>query len=193
MGLFDFLNTRQGDFVPLQSSEDVYGPGPCIIMYAVPSGMDDEELRDMVEDGMPDVGGVVIRRVDGIDLDDEGVEDELLNLSVQDALNRIMAEGDKQLLPREINTAIVTQPQENNPCPVFYFSGIANNHMMNTYNILANEIYEETNGVHWPACAKVVEPAMKKSLRQVLSEISGDHADAMRMRREQAGSEESGG
>ena len=111
MGIFDFLNTCQGDFIPLQSSEDVYGPGPCIIMYAVPSRMDDEELRDMVEDGMPNVGGVVIRRVDAIDLDDEGMD------------------------------------------------------MMNTYNILANEIYEETNGVHWPACAKVVEPVMKKSVR----------------------------
>lgn len=56
--------------------------------------------------------------------------------------------------------------------------------MMETYQIMANEIFEETGGVHWPACAKAVPPAAGKSLRQVIGEISGDHADAMRMRRE---------
>ncbi len=34
--------------------------------------------------------------------------------------------------------------------------------------------------MHWPACAKVVPLALEKSMRQVLSEIMGDHADAMR-------------
>ena len=55
--------------------------------------------------------------------------------------------------------------------------------MMNTYRIIANEIYEESNGVHWPACAKAVAPALTKSLRRVLSEISGDHAEAMKLQR----------
>ena len=53
--------------------------------------------------------------------------------------------------------------------------------MMDTYKILANEIYSETNGAQWPACAKAVPGAVGKSLKQVITEISGDHADAMRM------------
>ena len=73
---------------------------------------------------------------------------------------------------------------------MLYFSGVTNQEMMETYNIMANEVYQETQGVHWPACAKVVEPALNKSLRQVLTEISGDHADAMRMRREDAEGQE---
>ncbi|KAL3767076.1 hypothetical protein ACHAW5_005636 [Stephanodiscus triporus] len=67
------------------------------------------------------------------------------------------------------------------PCPVIYFSGVTNAEMMDTYKILANKIYSETNGAQWPACAKAVPGAIGKSLEQVITEISGDHADAMRM------------
>jgi len=52
--------------------------------------------------------------------------------------------------------------------------------------IIANEIYEEMNGVHWPACAKVVPPAIEKSMRRDLTEISGNHEDAMEIQREEA-------
>ena len=34
------------------------------------------------------------------------------------------------------------------------------------------------NGVHWPACAKVVSPAMEKQMSdEDLTEIPGDHED----------------
>ena len=192
MGIFDFLTKREGDFIPLKSNNNApYGPGPCIIMYAIPSTIDDEELRDMVDDGLTIRNEVVIRRVDGSDLEKECAEnDSLLDLTVGEALNLVMKEGSKTNANRDtnINTTISVsyskQYSKNDPCPVLYFSGIPNQEMMNTYNIIANEIYEETNGVHWPACAMVVEPAMSKSLRKVLMEISGDHADAMRLRRE---------
>ncbi|KAL3796900.1 hypothetical protein HJC23_008853 [Cyclotella cryptica] len=196
MGLFDFLNSRQGDFIPLRSSDDdaPYGPGPLILMYAVPKSMDDDEMRDMAADGMPDVKGVVIRRIEGVALDgDEGRNtkgDDLLDLTVQEALDAAFNEGSKLVTPiKEYNTAVVSTQQqhsENDPCPVLYFSGVTNSQMMSTYRIMANEIYEETNGIHWPACAKVVKPAMQKSLRQVLMEISGDHADAMKIRKEES-------
>jgi hypothetical protein len=51
--------------------------------------------------------------------------------------------------------------------------------MMETYSIIGKEIYEETGGSLIPACAKAVENAMGKPLRQVLDEISGDHEDVM--------------
>ena len=81
---------------------------------------------------------------------------------------------------------VVTSPDQDGPCPVLYFSGVTNAEMMDTYRIVADEVYRETNGSRWPACAKVVPPAMGKSMRQVLEEISGDHADAMKMAREEA-------
>ena len=63
--------------------------------------------------------------------------------------------------------------------PVLYFSGMRNEEMMKTYNIIAREIYEESGGIAQAACAKAVQPAMKKSLKQVMDEISGDHKDAI--------------
>jgi hypothetical protein len=192
MGLFDFLTQRQGDFIPLTNDDDTpYGPGPLIIMYAVPNSMDDAELRDMVNDGMPNTRGVVIRRIDGVG-EEETNKDTLLDLSVRNALELVMKEGSKTQPRNEFDTTLSMSQQqqqlysENDPCPVLYFSGMTNKAMMDTYRIIADEIYKETNGVHWPACAKVVEPAMTKSLRRVIMEISGDHADAMKMRRDAA-------
>jgi hypothetical protein len=221
-GLFDyvrenfFLDSRQGDFVPLKrggvgdDDDGAFGPGPLILLYAVPETMlDDDELLDMVEDGMPSRqrGGVVVRRISGmikegegdIDFDDR---DDLLVLSVLEALERAMSErapptapttgsfvatADSILAERSF-TGVVSPPsmaqqrqRSVGPCPVLYFSGVTNEEMMDTYRIIANEIYSETSGVHWPACAKVVPNAMGKSLGQVITEISGDHADAMRM------------
>eukprot|EP00585_Thalassiosira_rotula_P009363 CAMPEP_0196135462 /NCGR_PEP_ID=MMETSP0910-20130528/4094_1 /TAXON_ID=49265 /ORGANISM="Thalassiosira rotula, Strain GSO102" /LENGTH=301 /DNA_ID=CAMNT_0041395607 /DNA_START=123 /DNA_END=1028 /DNA_ORIENTATION=+ len=204
MGLFDFvkenfLDSRSDDFVRLEKSNDeIFGPGPLILMYAVPSSMDNEELMDMAKDGMPSRsgsnGGIVIRRLAGTLEDDDNIyggdsdnaDDALLDLTVEEALNMAMKSTPQQQKPVIAVTSPPTIAKEEGPCPVLYFSGVTNTEMMETYNIISNEIYEETNGVHWPACAKAVPPAMTKSLRRVLGEISGDHADAMRLRREEA-------
>ena len=206
MGIMDyfrekFLDSRDGDFIPLeQDSEDddtafIFGQpsGPLILMYAVPDSIDDEELQEMIQDGMPqrDVNGVVIRRILGMDVNGLG-GDALLDASVGEALvmvmgDKIMSSSDDKAIAKSNNDGkFVFGSQEEKlvgPCPVLYFSGVSNAEMMDTYRIIANEIYQETNGIHWPACAKVVQPAMEKSLRQVLLEISRDHADAMMMRR----------
>lgn len=200
MGIIDFLqsntpflNSREGDFIPLDkdsNESDTIGP-PVVVLYAVPNSMDDEEFCDMVGDGMPGrnvVDGVttgenevMIRRLGGMDEHGEG-GDELLDFSVQDALNRVVQDATISATTKATSSSstVVTSISSTGPCPVLYFSGVSNREMMDTYNIIANEIYAETNGVHWPACAKVVRPALDKSMRQVLSEISGDHADAMR-------------
>jgi len=208
MGLVDyfrekFLDSRDGDFIPLEQSDDtVFGPGPLILMYAIPNSIEDEELHDMVQDGMPqrvvvrEGGGsssssVIIRRISGIDENGSGGDEELLDASVGEALNKVMGESMQSSNIRSTakypgDMIVVSSSEQVGPCPVLYFSGVSNTEMMETYRIIANEIYQETNGLHWPACAKVVRPAMEKSLRQVLSEISSDHADAMKMRREDA-------
>jgi len=205
MGIIDFiqnnnpfLNDREGDFIPLdkESDENTVGP-PVLVLYAVPNSIDDDEFRDMVADGMPGRKVVVvstwekevmIQRLEGMDENGEG-GDELLDFSVQDALNRMVQDAKTttaatSLSRPSLSTPVVTSATEG-PCPVLYFSGVTNKEMMDTYNIIANEIYAETNGVHWPACAKVIPPALDKSLRQVLSEISGDHADAMKQGKEE--------
>jgi hypothetical protein len=138
---------------------------------------------------------------DDDDDDDDDDVDELLDLSVGEALDRAMAE--KRVPPAPAAAAVPAadpasagrrtvvgaappppppaagRRRRRQPCPVLYFSGVTNAEMMDTYRIMANEIYAETDGAHWPACAKAVPGAMGKSLRQVISEISGDHADAM--------------
>ena len=208
MGLVDyfrekFLDSRDGDFIPLEQVDDTaFGPGPLILMYAIPNSIDDEELRDMVQDGMPrrvvvrEGGGsssssVIIRRISGMDENGSGGDEELLDASVGEALGMVMGESTQSSSTRSTakyphDLIVGSSPEQVGPCPVLYFSGVSNTEMMETYRIIANEIYQETKGVHWPACAKVVRPAMEKSLRQVLSEISSDHEDAMKMRREDA-------
>ncbi|KAL7546305.1 hypothetical protein ACHAWF_009634 [Thalassiosira exigua] len=199
MGLLDFvkenfLSSREGDFVPLDRGDDEsFGPGPLVLMYAVPSSMDDDEIWDMVEDGMPrrDGGSVIVRRIAGMDADGSR-GDALLDRTVGGALDEAMAKGGSRPSGDAAVNPSAVESIEGGPCPVLYFSGVTNAEMMETYRIVANEIYEETGGVHWPACAKVVRPAMEKSLRQVLTEISGDHADSMRMRREESEEAERG-
>ena len=193
MGLLDFiennfLDSRDRDFIPLsKSNEQVFGMGPLIICYAVPDTIQNDELLDMVEDGMPQRDEIKIQRLVGMDKNGEGGDVDYLDCTVEEALNRAMksSDGSSSSGSTSPSTSIVSS-SEQGPCPVLYFSGITNSEMMDTYNIIANEIYEETGGVHWPACAKVVPPAMKKSMRQVLTEISGDHEDAMRIRREES-------
>jgi len=141
----------------------------------------------MATDGMPRRGEVTIRRISGnlgeIELDG----DALLDLTVGEAIEKALNEQQQSKVTKTSSLGVIS---DQGPCPVLYFSGVTNQEMMETYNIMANEVYQETQGVHWPACAKVVEPALNKSLRQVLTEISGDHADAMRMRREDAEGQE---
>jgi hypothetical protein len=207
MGMMDFLQnnnpflkSRDGDFIPLEKSEeDVLGP-PVLILYAVPKSMDDDEFIDMVCDGMPGrrvvetvtssssywgdgENVIVLRRLEGMNEKGEG-GDEVLDLSVKDALDRLASSSTATASASTIiSSSSFAALEKDELCPVLYFSGVTNSEMMNTYRIIANEIYEESNGVHWPACAKAVAPAFTKSLRRVLSEISGDHAEAMKLQR----------
>jgi hypothetical protein len=232
-GLFDyvrdnfFLNSRQDDFVPLvrdDNADDAFGPGPLLLLYAVPETMlDDDELLDMIDDGMPNRrivrgGGasssnVVIRRIIGISEGNKDVyhtiDNEFMDLSVEEALKRAMSSDKQQqsgssstlrpdvattvsktadnsmerhrIVDVSLSPTLIQQESPTGPTPVLYFSGVTNTEMMDTYKIIANEIYAETNSRHWPACAKAVPAAMKKPLRQVIGEISGDHADAMKI------------
>lgn len=175
MGLFDsisdFLQDRQEDFVKMdQSSQDVFGPGPALLLYHVPNGIDDGEIQDVLSDGAPKAfrKGVVLARLDQ-------TCDSLLDQSVQDALNQVVS---GQWVSSE---SLATDAGILASGPVLFFSGFTDAEMMATYNILGQEINQETGGQVSPACAKAVPNSSQKPLRQIFGEILGDHQNAMRM------------
>ena len=214
MGLFDFFKTRQDDFIKLNESQDTFGPGPLVLLYNIPHGIEDEEIDCMLQDGAPvayassrngngrgrgnsngneggNEGGTGIAfqriyprdfiedesNVNGVNGSDKTVqqvlEQALLSTTKKEgATTHANSNADENT---DANTYIDTNT------PILLFSGISNQEMMKCYNIIAKEIYEETQGMANAACAKVVKPALGKSFRELMEEISGDHADAMRV------------
>ena len=132
MGLFDFiqekfLDYREDNFIPLgKSNYDTFGPVPLILMYAVPESINDNELKDVVEDGMPGrlKKGVVIRRLSGMNRSGEG-GDKLIDSIVGEALDKGMNMQSIRITPLPICSTkpIVSSPEED-PCPVLYSSGV---------------------------------------------------------------------
>lgn len=173
MGLLDsisdFLQDRQGDFAKLDSGGEVFGPGPAILLYGVPSGVTNDEIQDMLQDAAPVAYSKGCRLC--------RVTDDMLDQSLQDALEKVAA-GKMQVSPNYVTIALSTTAMA---IPVLFFSGFQNDEMRSLYNVLGKEIYEETAGQASAACAKAVPNAMQKNCLQVLQEISGDHEEAMSM------------
>lgn len=174
MGLFDFLLSREDDFIKLDESS-TYGPGPIILLYNAPDGILDEEFQDMIDDGMMTAKGTNIGN-------NKKVKFKRLSPSALKSMGDITV---KEVLEGALLDDETSSDNEkfksSSTIPILYFSGISNEQMLQTYNIIAREIYEESGGMLNAACAKAVEPAMNKSFKQLIEEISGDHADAMKM------------
>lgn len=175
----DFLKQRDGDFVKLDENDCAFGPGPLLIMYDAPDTIDDEEICDMMHDEAPDVGQCQIFRITS---SSSYSSYSLLDLSLRDALEQISS-GRSNLDVTAISNSEANESPQESLIPVLFFSGFRNSDMMAIYNILGKEIYQETAGQSTPACAKAVPNAMMKPLRQVLSEITGDHQDAIDMQK----------
>jgi len=184
-------------------NEQFFGPGPAVLLYNVPDAIDDEEVLEMLSDGAPTATskGIALERIAATDLGSDGdeVASSLVDLSLKDALE-VVTQRKKSSSPASTKNAFGIQapkqgafaiqaPAQQSPStetgsPVAIFSGFSNTEMMASYNILGEEIYKETAGYGGPgmylACATAVPNAMEKQLRQVLMEISGDHAEAMK-------------
>jgi hypothetical protein len=176
---FSFMQDRGTDFVRLETDTSVFGPGPALILYQVPTGIANDEVKDMLEDFAPKAAGkgVVISRLSP-DLDRE-----FLDQPLGEAIAQIV---DGKGPSSSIQNTISTDAGLLGKCPVLLFSGFENDEMMTTYNILGREIYQETGGQGIPAaCAKVVPNAMAKPLNQVLGEISADHESAINLTSEE--------
>jgi hypothetical protein len=214
MGIFDsFFKSREDDFVKLEysssSQQDIIGPGPLIILYNIPHGIDDEEISGMIEDGAPIAsasgsatgnggmkkGGVSFIRMYPEDVRKGGdYEDK----SVIDVLQTVLPLATTSTTTTTSNDVLATinttmkqlKVVDTSSCPILYFSGISNSEMMDTYKIIAQEIYQETDGRGNAACAKVVEPAFEKRFRRLVEEISGDHNDAINSAGDEATNEQ---
>lgn len=181
----NFFEDRQVDFVKLDDMQDVYGPGPCVVLYNVPSGVTTEEVMDMIQDGAPVAfeKDAVLYRTTSLDQDaatssSSSNQVQVLDLSLQQALEGIVT-GTYKDNYQEPSSSRQLETLASLPSCVILFSGFSNSEMLDTYKILANEIYEESQGALDAACAKAVPNAMAKPLRQVLEEIGGDHKDAI--------------
>jgi hypothetical protein len=166
-----FLQKREGDFVKLDEVIDTYGPGPLVVLCNVPNSIENEEIKDMIQDGAPNVKQCTLYRVS---LADSSADDKALDLEMQDALQQI---ADGRL--RQGGGTPASSVARASAVPVLLFSGFSNADMLAAYNIIGQEIYAETAGRSQAACAKAVPNAMQKPLRQVLEEIAGDHEEAL--------------
>jgi hypothetical protein len=208
MGFLDFFQSRESDFIKLHETQDAFGPGPVVLLYNVPNEIQDEEISWMIQDGAPLAckkckGKMVpFRRVypeQFVTVEEEeefksqeGWKDNSVrayhDLTVEQLLENVLTEWNENkeweyIIQSQFATNQVVTRNHNEAyekyAPIIYFSGFAHDEMMNTYNIISNEIFQETQGRAKAACAKVVEPAMQKNVCQLLSEISNDHAQAM--------------
>lgn len=190
MGILDslsnFLSDREGDFVKLdKDSSKEYGPGPVVLLYGIPNGIDDDEFQDMLSDGAPTATqkGITLKRIAASSSKDDDDVDTLLSLSLREALDTVVKEAGNQNQSQsqsEDNLLSTDAGILATTTPVLLFSGFLDSEMLDSYNIMGQQIYEETGGQQSTACAKAVENAMEKPLRQVLKEISGDHQEAMK-------------
>ena len=110
--------------------------------------------------------------------------ERLVNMNLKRALETVIKRSKreanaKQPLPPPPPVAF--HPDDGSP--VVIFSGFTNREMMDSYNVLGEEVYKEGMSSYgkgqYLACATAVPNAMKKPLKQVLEEISGDHAEAL--------------
>lgn len=186
----EFLKKREGDFIRLDESANVFGPGPLILLYNVPSSIDDQEFQNMIADGAPSVAGrCALHRIEFTpnsraeesrlsETTNIDMPASLLATTVEEALERILK--NPSLPPTITQQEEVMTTAKTLQNGVLLFSGFSSNDMMAVYKIMAEQIYEETGGMNSVACAKVVPKAMHKPLGQVFEEISGDHQDAIK-------------
>jgi len=166
----DFFRERQSDFIRLEQSDEEYGPGPALIFYNVPHGLQDEELVDMLRDGAPQA----IRKGVSLSRMDSSTSNDWMDLSLEDALKKVVHKS-KDPEMKDSEDPLTTDAGLLATTPVLFFSGFRNSEMMSTFNIISHEVHKETGGRLTVACAMAVPDAMKKPLRQVLMEIAGDH------------------
>eukprot|EP00429_Kryptoperidinium_foliaceum_P003886 CAMPEP_0176027888 /NCGR_PEP_ID=MMETSP0120_2-20121206/13680_1 /TAXON_ID=160619 /ORGANISM="Kryptoperidinium foliaceum, Strain CCMP 1326" /LENGTH=234 /DNA_ID=CAMNT_0017361093 /DNA_START=26 /DNA_END=730 /DNA_ORIENTATION=- len=171
----DFFRERKGDFMKLEDSDEEYGPGPALIFYNVPQGIQDEELVDMLRDGAPKAikKGVSLSRMD------TSTTNDWMDLSLEDALKKVVRTS-KDPRTREGPDPLTTDAGLLATTPVLFFSGFTKSEMLATFQIISHEVHKETQGRLSVACAMAVANAMEKPLRQVLLEVSGDHLEVMK-------------
>ena len=179
----DPQDEEDGNFMMLrggrtaQETDEEYGPGPALIFYNVPQGIQDEELVDMLRDGAPKAikKGVSLLRMD------TSTTSEWMDMSLEDALKKVVLHSKDPSFLNEPDP-LTTDAGLLATTPVLFFSGFTNREMMSTFQIISHEVHKETQGRLSVACAMAMPNSMSKRLRQVLLDVSGDHLEVRKPR-----------
>jgi len=168
---------RERDFPRRAETDEEFGPGPALIFYNVPQGIQDEELVDMLRDGAPKAikKGVSLLRMD------TSTSSDWMDMSLEDALTKVVRHS-KDRSYRNEPDPLTTDAGLLATTPVLFFSGFTNREMMSTFQIISHEVHKETQGRLSVACAMAVPNTMSKRLRTVLSEVSGDYIEVIKPR-----------
>jgi hypothetical protein len=182
----DFFRERrpQGDFFlgteregATMAADEEFGPGPALIFYNVPQGIQDEELVDMLRDGAPKAikKGVSLLRMD------TSTTSDWMDMSLEDALKKVVRQSKDPSFLNEPDP-LTTDAGLLATTPVLFFSGFTNREMMSTFQIISHEVHKETQGRLSVACAMAMPNSMSTCLRQVLLDVSGDHLEVIKPR-----------
>lgn len=168
----DFIKSRGGQFLKMDSSRDI-GPFGTVSILLEGISVPLSDIKEVIQESAPlawEKGIPVFR----IRPDCPG--DYLL----EDALDVIL-KGSPSSSPMFLPDDFIVE--DNEEVPIILFSGLENDVVRAVSRSLVRYIYATTG--QRTAVAKVVPPAMKKSLRQLFDEISGDHIEAMAMAKQQ--------
>jgi len=159
-----FFKSRANDFVKLEDSDSAFGPGPLLLLFNFPSGINDSEIDDMLADGAPIASASFVKTI----------RTEKLH-NVESLYSQPLGTALDLLTSMRVHNEEVKQEDLKSGTCILYFSGFSNEEVVSAYNIIASEVYAETDGTIVPACAKAVPGAIQKPLGQVIDEIVGDH------------------
>jgi len=168
----DFLKSRGGQFLKIDSSRDSK-PFGIVSIFLKGVNIPLSEIKDVIQESAPLAWerGIPVFRIR---------PDCPVDYLLEDALNAISKGSGPSSSPIFLcDDYIVDNSVE---VPIILFSGLENDVVRAVSRSLVQRIYATTG--QRAAVAKVVPPAMKKSLRQLFDEISGDHIEAIAMARQ---------
>ena len=174
----DSLRDRDSpDFLRLEDNNEEYGPGPAIIFYNVPHGLQDEDLVDILKAQAPHAfgKGVSLSRMDS------STPREWMDLSLNDALKKLIANS-KDPVIRRSPEPLTTDAGLLATTPVLFFSGFRTSEMMSAFHVISHKVHKETGGQLTVTCSSASPYQMETNLQQVLLEISGDSQEKVPMK-----------
>jgi hypothetical protein len=150
-----------GDFFRMGSKEDRVEFGPSVILLGG-FPMPISTVKEIIQSAAPQAwdSGITVRRVDAA--------------SAKKTIGALLEETDSGVWDDDDDSLIVNLISAT---PVVYFSGICNDNLRVIARGLVGTLFQETGAK--AAVAKLVPPAMTKTVGGLFQEVSGDHLEAL--------------